>query len=68
MPELTKGQKVKVYQDPITCKDFEGTAKLVNFLGNNRSRPGRGVDQEYWSVEFGNDPHSYSRWVNVKKN
>lgn len=40
-------RKAKIFNDPITRKDFEGTATLVKKLESF------GEDYEYWLVEFG---------------
>lgn len=51
MEGLTRGQTVKVYQDPITCKELEGEATLKEPVDI-----GTGDDNyEWWLVEFPGD-------------
>lgn len=47
MVQLLKGQRVEIYQDPITKKDFEGKATLVS-----EYRPDVGDGLSMWQVRF----------------
>ena len=56
---MKKGDQVKIYEDPITCKIFEGNAKLNKKLNENE-------EIEYWSILFldGLRGIHTQRWVN----
>ena len=45
--ELKPGEVVRVYYDPVTCKDQEGLAKLVKQI-----RPDHGDGLSLWRVIF----------------
>jgi hypothetical protein len=46
---MRKGQKVKIYQKPLTQEDFEGEAVLVKQLTNKQY----GINHlQKWVVEF----------------
>jgi len=57
-PKLKEGQRVKVYHDPLTKKDYEGTAALKGFSGI--------IDRslEWWLVKFENGDESF-RWIDT---
>ncbi len=49
--------RVKIYQDPITKKDFEGEAEVIRIL-----RP-KDVDGMIWAeVRFDGETETYPRW------
>jgi hypothetical protein len=52
---------VRVYQDPITCQDFEGHAELIEPIGPDRD----GLQK--WTVRFTSDPPGdyYARLINT---
>jgi hypothetical protein len=56
-----KGQSVKIYADPITCKTFEGTATLLSCID-----PEFNPEYEYWNVRF-SDGMNLARFVNKTK-
>ena len=41
------GNKVKIYQKPLTEEDFEGNATLINKISNNNTD-----NTETWRVRF----------------
>jgi len=51
---MKKGDRVKIYQDPLTKKKFEGDAVLVKRFGNSKDAgPNyKGCGLEYWEVKF----------------
>ncbi len=57
--KLTPGQDVKVFEDPITCNTFEGTAKLIELY-----RGDRGDNLSLWSVRFLSDGFETLRTIN----
>jgi len=50
---MTKGDRVTVYEDPITQCKTEGVAKLIDFMGDSWWD---GKRVELWSVKFTDDP------------
>lgn len=56
---MTKSDKVKVFQKPITDKGFEGNAVLIRYLDSD---PEIG---ERWLVRF-EDGARVERWVNAR--
>jgi len=58
---MEAGSRVKVYEDPITCKKLEGEAVLVSCWYAM-------VDMEQWHVKFDDDEGLYSRAINKKIN
>lgn len=60
---MEKGDIVKVYHDPVACKNLEGPAKLLKDLGTKG-----GFKQEYWTVKFLDDDFVADRWINTEKN
>jgi hypothetical protein len=52
---------VKVYQDPLTCKSFEGDAWLMKPL-----KCDIGDGTEYWEVKFISDEMRVQRFINLK--
>ena len=57
--ELLKSQIVRVYQNPHSDEDLEGTAKLIKKMDLDDDG-----DLEWWVVEFIEEPGSqYSRKV-----
>lgn len=57
---MKKGDKVMVYEDPISKEVSEGEATLIESLGSE-AFDGR----EYWKVKF-NDGSFAARWVGGK--
>jgi hypothetical protein len=55
------GQYVKVYFDPLTERDFEGDAKLVQHVNEVGEHDGRTVHM--WKVRFRGESSTYSRLV-----
>ena len=45
---MKKGDKVEIYDDPVTCLRSEGKATLVNLIS-------RCEDYERWNVHFDGD-------------
>ena len=43
---MKKGDTVKIYYDPITCKELEGKARLI------RKHKWNDVHLERWTVKF----------------
>jgi hypothetical protein len=57
---MQAGDKVPVYQDPITRQDLEGEAQLVELY-----RPDEGDGLSMWWVEFDDEPgQTYMRTIN----
>ncbi len=52
--ELKKGDIVKIYQDPVTCKRLEGDAKLLK----------KHFTVNFWKVKFISDGFICDRFVN----
>ena len=53
------GNKVRVYQDPITRQEFEGVATIKSFRSQHKE------GQSYCNVEFDEEPgQTFQRWVN----
>jgi hypothetical protein len=48
---MKPGDRVVVYEDPITCLRREGTAKLIE-----QFRPDEGDGLSMWYVRFGDEP------------
>ena len=73
MAQYHKGQSVKIYEDPITEKKLEGTAKLVELIINELPfyLDGKKMHREYWKVHFDEDEKDefHERWImtRVKK-
>lgn len=61
---MNPGQQIMVYEDPLTEKIFEGTAKLLTKL---EERPIHGGKLEHWKVRFIDDRYITTRVVRVKK-
>jgi len=59
---MKKGETVGVYQDPITCKDFEGYAKLTEPKPKKRDIKGL---TETWLVKF-DDGTKVERTINLE--
>ena len=59
---MKKKQIVKVYQDPITCQNFEGKAKLIS------KHKTESWKQEYWRVRFLSDGFTCDRFINTEIN
>lgn len=53
---MNAGDKVAIYEDPITCRKFEGEAVLIKRLS-------LGPDSERWRVRFEGEEETYERWV-----
>jgi len=56
---LKKGDKVKVYQRPITKEKLEGIATLVTKCFSNEMS-----NTEVWNVRFENDKETVARTIN----
>ncbi len=55
---MKPGDIVTIYHDPITRQHKEGKAKLIHHHELSDK------DQEYWEVEFIDDPGTpYTRWI-----
>jgi hypothetical protein len=61
---MKKGETIKVFQDPITCKDFEGYAKLIEPMPRKRD-----IKEltETWIVKF-EDGTKVERTINLGTN
>lgn len=60
---LQEGQAVSIYQDPITQKDFEGKAILVE-----QYRPDEGDGLSMWVVKFEDEPETeYVRTIYTER-
>jgi len=46
---MKKGDRVKIYEDPFTCKKLEGTAELMHFVGRYQNNERA---YETWVVRF----------------
>ena len=57
---MKKGQRVNVFQDPITCKRLEGEAKLI------QKHKTENWKQEYWRVKFLSDGFVCDRFINIE--
>ena len=57
--ELTPGKVVNIYEDPVTCRRFEGEATLLD-----SHRPDDGDGLSLWTVKFLDDGHKVFRIVN----
>jgi hypothetical protein len=57
-PKLKKGDKVRVYQKPLTNEDEEGIATLVKF-----DSVSEGYGTERWLVRFEGEESTYPRDV-----
>jgi len=55
--ELKKGDIVKIYQDPITCKKLEGNAKLLK----------KHFTKNFWKVKFLSDGFICDRFVSPER-
>lgn len=56
MNKLIAGDRVKVFQKPLTGEDFEGNAILMEYLFVRN-------ESEYWNVLFDGDDHIHPRFV-----
>ena len=65
---LKPGMIVKIYCDPITCKDLEGKAKLVKFISLQGFY--NGSELSLWEVKSldNSDNYIYSRTINSNHN
>lgn len=61
MKEHKPNDIVKIYQDPITKKDYEGQAKLLSLY-----RPDVGDGREIWKVKFLDDGYITTRTIYKK--
>lgn len=59
---MKKGQKVKVYQKPLSKEDFEGEATLLRKMESNRDDD---VLQN-WEVRFESDGFICERLINIE--
>lgn len=62
---LKSGDKVKIYQKPLTEEEFEGEAVLVNQIIAHENDK-----MEYWEVRFYSRDwtETYNRWVRKDQN
>ena len=58
---MKRFEKVKVFEDPITCLKIEGTAEL-----RRRRREGELEGCELWEVFFRSDGMNVLRQINIK--
>lgn len=58
MTQFKKQQKVKVFQDPMTCQNYEGIAILKSFIDSSN-------DSETWMVRFNPDEGKVRRIINL---
>ena len=64
---MTPGDRVMIYEDPVTQKRPEGRGRLVKKLeGINGLFKSRG-NQEYWLVRFMDGMECW-RWIKVEEN
>ena len=61
---MKRGDKVRVYQHPVTDEQYEGEAVLVRFC-DDCSDPGE-EKGEYWLVRFRPDEDVVHRWVHAR--
>ena len=59
---LKRGDKVTIYQDPITELRPEGTARLIRKLGHD---DGGSFTLERWIVRFEGDGYDFERSIRV---
>lgn len=59
---LEKGDRVTIYEDPVTCEKPEGIAVLVRQLNSD---DGDGLER--WEVIFDDEHEAYARTINVRK-
>lgn len=57
---LRKGREVRVFEDPVSCQKFEGSAVLVDSLDEALGAT------EYWTVRFLSDGAVCDRWINTE--
>jgi hypothetical protein len=57
---MKSGEKVMIYEDPITCNKEEGIAKLIELVGEDC-----GDGLELWVVKFPDDEREFTRTVKV---
>ena len=60
---MEKGDKVKIFVDPITQEELEGIAELIN----KQIAAKRKGDPEYWRVKFLEDGFICDRFVAKEK-
>jgi len=58
---LHKGDRVRVYQRPLTKDDFEGNATLIE-----EYRPDDGDGVSMWEVRFDGEQSTWLRTVNAE--
>lgn len=59
---MKPGDRVKIYFDPLTERDYEGTARLVEQLPNDTDVEGL----ELWKVKFPDNGEGI-RWIKKKE-
>ena len=59
---MKKGDVVKIYEDPGTCKKLEGEAKLLKRINPEYNAPEEFLD--HWWVKFLDDGFETNRLVN----
>ena len=59
---MYQGERVHIFQKPLTGEDYEGEAHLQELLKDDAQDGG----QQYWKVFFGGDSHAHERWIAVK--
>lgn len=58
---MNKGDIALIYEDPYTCRKFEGKAELIEKLDLYHSDA-----LEYWYVKFIDTKDKYKRWINLE--
>lgn len=58
---MRKGEKIKIYCDPISEKIFEGTATLISKIISLGKHDGRSY--EMWDVMFAGENHTHQRKI-----
>lgn len=59
--KLAKGQRVQIFQDPLSQLKPEGMATLVKFCHGDEGL-------EHWDVKFDGERQVYQRWIAAPKN
>mgnify|MGYP001466248638 CR=1 FL=1 len=54
---LQRGQKITVFQDPLTCKTPEGDARLIQFIEKYHD------GLERWQVRFLGEKEKFERLI-----
>jgi len=62
---LSVGDKVRVYFDPLTEREYEGEARLKRFVLSDGEYNGRVI--EWWYVRFPGEKSDFFRKILVRK-